>query len=105
LAAAAARQDKIAVGRANGIGPKLAERIVVELKDKPIVDGPVATQRGPNSIDSAAASAIGEAVSALMGLGWPELTARRAVDQATLRLGEGASEALLIRAALQDLDK
>ena len=39
LAAAVAREDKAAVGRAQGIGPKLAQRIVVELKDKPISDG------------------------------------------------------------------
>ncbi|WP_168076848.1 Holliday junction branch migration protein RuvA, partial [Caulobacter sp. SSI4214] len=40
LASAVAREDKAAVGRANGVGPKLALRIVTELKDKPITDGP-----------------------------------------------------------------
>jgi Holliday junction DNA helicase RuvA len=104
LAEAAARQDKAAVARASGVGPRLAERIVVELKNKPIVDGPIATVRGPGPIEPAA-TAIGEAVSALMGLGWPELTARRAVDQVSLRLGEGAREAMLIKSALQELDK
>jgi hypothetical protein len=41
LASAVAREDKAAVGRASGVGPKLALRIVTELKDKPITDGPV----------------------------------------------------------------
>jgi len=42
LASAVAREDKALVGRANGVGPKLAQRIVVELKDKPIGAGDVA---------------------------------------------------------------
>ena len=40
LAGAVAREDKAAVGRANGVGPKLALRIVTELKDKPLTDDP-----------------------------------------------------------------
>ncbi len=52
LAGAVAREDKALVGRAQGVGPKLAQRIVTELKDKPITDGPVAAfhagaARGP----------------------------------------------------------
>ena len=104
LAGAVARQDKAAVARANGVGPKLALRIVVELKDKPISDSPVA------AFDAATAhapspSAAGEAVAALMGLGVAEITARRVVDQASLRLGEAAGEAALIKAALQELGR
>src|SRR5471032_954660 len=41
LAQAVARDDKAQVGRAQGVGPKLAQRIVTELKDKPISDGVV----------------------------------------------------------------
>ena len=107
LAAAVAREDKAAVARANGVGPKLALRIIVELKDKPIADGPVATgpQGAPAAATPAAPTAAGEAVAALMGLGVAEVAARRVVDQAVLRLGESAAEAALIKAALQELGR
>jgi Holliday junction DNA helicase RuvA len=105
LATAAARQDRAAVARANGVGPKLAQRIVVELKDKPIVDGPLAALRPGGAMPAAVPTPAGEALAALIGLGWSEIIARRAVDQACLRLGEDAQEALLIKAALQELDR
>jgi Holliday junction DNA helicase RuvA len=106
LAQAAAREDKAAVARANGVGPKLALRIVTELKDKPISDGSVAAfhaQALPNVPPPV--SAAGEAVAALMGLGVAEVSARRVVDQAALRLGEDAPETALIKAALQELGR
>ncbi len=106
LAAAVAREDKAAVARANGVGPKLALRIVTELKDKPIADGAVVTFHGGAApAGPPPVSAAGEAVSALMGLGVAEVTARRVVDQAALRLGEDAGEAVLIKAALQELGR
>ena len=107
LAAAVAHDDRATVGRAQGVGPKLAQRIVVELKDKPIAEGPVIAPRpgapaGPASFKPTAA---GEAVSALMGLGVAEVMARRTVEQAEARLGEGAGVAALIKAALQELGR
>ena len=105
LAAAVAREDKAAVGRANGVGPKLAQRIVVELKDKPISDGPVAAFHAGAAPAPAPPSAAGEAVAALLGLGVAEIAARRVVVQAALRLGEDAGEAALIKAALQELGR
>jgi Holliday junction DNA helicase RuvA len=106
LAGAVARQDKAAVARANGVGPKLALRIVVELRDKPIADGPIAAALHalPSTIPSVASPA-GDAVAALMGLGVAEVAARRVVDQAVIRLGETAAEAALIKAALQELGR
>ena len=106
LAQAVAREDKASVGRANGVGPKLALRIVTELAGKPISDGPVAAfhaqalQHTPPP-----PSATGEAVAALMGLGVAEVNARRVVEQASLRLGEEATVQALIKAGLQELGR
>ena len=106
LAAAVAREDKAAVGRAQGVGPKLALRIVVELKDKPLTDGPIAAFHGQiPAAEPIRPTASGEAVAALMGLGIAEVIARRTVEQAALRLGEGAEIPALIKAALQELGK
>lgn len=105
LASAVAREDKAAVGRANGVGPKLALRIVVELKDKPITGEPVFHPAGVSAPAHAAPSLTGEAVSALMGLGIAEVLARRAVDQAVIRLGEDAELSAVIKAALQEVGR
>ncbi|RZJ32908.1 MAG: Holliday junction branch migration protein RuvA [Brevundimonas sp.] len=107
LASAVAREDKAAVGRANGVGPKLALRIVTELKGKSLGD----TSFTPNApgvhteIAPPPPSLTGEAVSALLGLGMTEINARRAVDQALIRLGEDADLSAVIRAALQELGR
>ncbi|HZV84745.1 MAG TPA: Holliday junction branch migration protein RuvA [Brevundimonas sp.] len=107
LAGAVARDDKAAVARANGVGPKLALRIVTELKGKPL--GEVSFT--PGAMGGAAVSAppvpsvAGEAVSALLGLGVAEVNARRAVDQALIRLGEEAELSAVIRGALQELGR
>lgn len=106
LASAVAREDKAAVARAQGVGPKLAQRIVTELKDKPLHDGPVAafhaTIATPQPVK---ASATGEAVAALLGLGVAEPAARRVVEAAAVRLGEDAEPPALIKAALQELGR
>jgi Holliday junction DNA helicase RuvA len=107
LAAAVAREDKAAVARANGVGPKLALRIVTELKGKPLGD-PSFTPSAPGVHVEAlppAPSVTGEAIAALLGLGVAEVNARRAVDQALIRLGDEAALSAVIRAALQELGR
>jgi Holliday junction DNA helicase RuvA len=109
LAAAVAREDKAAVGRASGVGVKLALRIVTELKDKPIGAGlSVPAQVGAVSavapVDAGVATS-GEAVAALMGLGVAEALARRAVETSAERLGPDPALPSLIKAALQELGR
>ena len=103
LANAVAREDRAAIGRANGVGPKLAQRIVVELKGKPLA-GPILSA-GIAQTPAEPPSGAGGAVAALLGLGIPEVSARRVVDQAALRLGEDAGEVALIKAALRELGR
>ena len=105
LAQAVAREDKASVGRAQGVGPKLAQRIVVELKDKPLTGETVAAFHAQVAVGLAPVppTVAGESVAALLGLGIAEAAARRAVEGAVLRLGEDAPEAAVIKAALQEL--
>jgi len=95
------------VARANGVGPKLALRIVTELKGKPLGDTSF-TPSAPGlhaEIASPKPSVSGESVSALLGLGVAEVNARRTVDQALIRLGDEADLSAVIRAALQELGR
>ena len=106
LAAAAAREDKTAVARANGVGPKLAQRIVTELKGKPLVGGfEVGLQPAPGSHAAPAFSRDGEALAALAGLGISDVSARRAVEAAKARLDPEATLSALIKASLQEVGR
>ncbi|HWE47464.1 MAG TPA: Holliday junction branch migration protein RuvA [Caulobacteraceae bacterium] len=105
LAQAVARDDKAAVGRANGVGPKLAQRIVLELKNKQLGETAFHPAGATAPVTPAKISAAGEAVSALMGLGIAEASARRAVDQVLIRMGDDAEVSAVIRGALQELDR
>ncbi len=97
LSRAIASQDKAMVARANGVGPKLAERIVRELKDK--VGGiAIGTGSGaPIPADGIAA----DAASALASLGFKPAEAASAVAKAEQELGDGATLDSLIRLALK----
>jgi Holliday junction DNA helicase RuvA len=97
---AIAMGDKAMVARANGVGPKLAERIVRELKDK--VGGVV-----PGSLTPVAAAmgAAQDAVSALLNLGFRPAEANAAVGAAEEELGAGASLDALVRMALRKAAK
>ena len=97
ISRAIVNQDKAMVARANGVGPKLAERIVRELKDK--VGGVALGSFG--SAPVAAGSAAADAISALGNLGFKPLEASRAVAAAEGELGAGASLDALVRLALK----
>lgn len=99
---ACARGDAAMVARAQGVGPKLAGRIINELKDKAgaMPGGSGAAGVAPVGI-SQAGSASADAVSALQNLGFKPAVAASAVAHAQAELGEGAGEADLIRVALR----
>lgn len=98
LAGAIARGDKALVSRANGVGPKLAQRIVMELKDKAgAAAGPAALPGAP----AAAGGAVGDAVSALQNLGFRAPDAAAAVAAASTELGSAATLDALVRLALR----
>jgi Holliday junction DNA helicase RuvA len=107
LASAVARDDKAAVARANGVGPKLALRIVIELKGKPLGDGTLAmpAHGGAAAASAPTPSTSGEATAALMGLGVSEPLARRSVDAALQALGPDAALPAVIKAALKELGR
>ena len=104
LVRAVASGDKTAVSQANGVGPKLAGRIVSELKDRAggIALGPSATLTG-GAQPGAAVDA--DAVSALVNLGYGRSEAFGAVARAGNRLGGGTALADLIRAGLEELSQ
>lgn len=92
--------DAAMVARAQGVGPKLAGRIVNELKDKA---GALPTAPGAPGLTAVlpAGVASSDAVSALQNLGFKPLVATQAVAQALDELGEGAQLDALIRVALK----
>ena len=106
LLQAVAAADKVAVSRANGVGPKLAARIVSELKDKVggIALGAAAAIRVAGT-PAAAGGVDVDAVSALVNLGYGRSEAFGAVARAGGRLGDGAPLGDLIRAGLEELSQ
>ncbi len=110
LAQAIAAADKVAITQAPGVGPKLANRIISELKDKmggiALGSGVLAEEashKASTSEDPGVNQAMADAVSALVNLGYGRGDAYGAVAQAALRLGEGASVEALIKDGLVEL--
>ena len=106
LQTAIAAQDKTAVSRANGVGPKLAGRIVNELKDKVTAFALSPVAGGATSGSAAAVAAGGlmeDAVSALVNLGYRPVEAHGAVAKASGKVGDGADLSALITAGLKEL--
>jgi holliday junction DNA helicase RuvA len=113
LAGAIAAQDKTALCQADGVGPKLAARILNELREKAASFAFPAGAMGGGGVQEAKAAApisaaIGgvlaaDAVSALVNLGYKRLDAFTTVNAVLAKLGDGVSLSELIRLALKDL--
>jgi len=108
LASAIAMRDKPMVARTPGVGAKVAERIVTELKDK----APAYTNIDPALVrlsgaldDKRAPAPVTDAVSALINLGYAQAQAAAAIAVATRSAGEGAEATTLIRLGLRELAK
>ena len=108
LANAIATHDKGMIKRAPGVGPKVAERIVTELKDK----APAFTSLDPAVIrlagsieEKRAPQPVADAVSALVNLGYGQPQAAAAIAAAARDAGEGAQTSQLIRLGLKELAK
>jgi holliday junction DNA helicase RuvA len=108
LASAIALRDKAMITRTPGVGPKVAERIVTELKDKApaYTDVDPAVVRLSGAVDERRAPApVADAVSALVNLGYGQPQAAAAVAAAARAAGEGADTRQLIRLGLKELSK
>jgi holliday junction DNA helicase RuvA len=122
LMEAAALEDKVSIARANGVGPKLAARIAIELKGRPPPPSLMGSSGSTGSSaggDSPAQMAEpppyapvqetmaerNQALSALMNLGIGQPEALRAVAVAGRALGEDASVGELVKAALKELSR
>lgn len=102
LQLAIAAQDKVQITRADGVGPKLAARILTELKDKALGAGfaasPVAALPAAANTNSAQ-----DAISALTNLGYGRSEAAAAVARAVQNLGDKAALNDLITSGLREL--
>ena len=108
LASAIALRDKAMITRSPGVGPKVAERIVTELKDKApayaSVD-PAVVRLAGSLEEKRAPQPVADAVSALVNLGYGQPQAAAAIAAAAREAGEGAETVLLIRLGLKELAK
>lgn len=108
LANAIALQDKTAVSRAPGVGPKVAVRIITELKNKaPALAGEASANIGLKQElgEGVAPAPVADAVSALTNLGYSREQAANAIAAALKNGGEGADSAKLIRLGLKELSR
>ena len=105
LAAPSRAQDKATIARAPGVGPKLAARIVAELKDKAPAFGTVDAMAMRLAGEEAGGEpgAVRDAISALCNLGYGRPQAATAVAASVKALGEDADASALIRRGLKEL--
>jgi len=104
LMSAIAKQDKAMMARAPGVGPKLAARLVLELKDKAPAFA-IDAFGAPTRVEGAAGmpKAAEDAILALVGLGYARAQAAAAVSKCLGELGQEAQTSAFIRAGLKEL--
>ncbi len=105
LSAAIAKQDKAMMARAPGVGPKLAARLVLELKDKAPAFGAsdfAGADMGPERAPKLPKAAE-DAILALVSLGYAHPQAAAAMARISAALGQQAETAALVRAGLKEL--
>jgi Holliday junction DNA helicase RuvA len=108
LANAVAMRDKAAIARAPGVGPKVAERIVTELKDKApayAAVNPAVIRLSGDLEEKRAPQPVRDAVSALINLGYGQPQAAAAIAAAARNAGEKADVPQLIRLGLKELSR
>ena len=108
LASAIATRDKAMVARTPGVGPKVAERIVTELKDKAPAYAhidPALVQLSGALDEKRAPRPVADAISARVNLGYGQPQAAAAIAAAARNAGDGAEVKTLIRLGLRELSK
>jgi len=105
IASSIALQDKTIMSRPTGVGPKLAMRIVSELKGKTPDIGNIDSALGLQSAlgEDEAPSNISDAVSALSNLGYSSIQASNALAKIVAKEGDDIDTARLIRLGLKEL--
>jgi holliday junction DNA helicase RuvA len=103
LAQAIRAEDRAQLSRADGVGPKLAVRLVTELKGKAAGWATDPIMLSASSSVPAVAGPVEEAVSALVNLGYKRPDALGAVATAARKLGESATTSALITAGLKEM--
>jgi Holliday junction DNA helicase RuvA len=106
LATAIALQDRATLARAPGVGRKVAERIVAELRDKAPAYAsadPAVVHLQAELADRRAPAPVADAVSALVNLGYAQIQASAAIAAAARSAGEAATTEQLIRLGLKEV--
>ena len=102
LATAIAAQDKGAFKAVSGVGPKIAERIITELKDKFSIGGNVDNFISAAPAATAASNDVSDAISALVSLGYSRSDAYTVINKISAQNDNMPVDAL-IRAGLKEL--
>jgi len=105
IANAIALGDKATISRTPGVGPKVAQRLIGELRDKApaLVQAGAAAVALPEGMNAQDGTAMGDAVSALTNLGYQPAQAAGAVASAMRKAGDDATAETLIRLGLKEL--